>query len=124
MVIETNIPATVETRPALYYTYRQNNSGGHFITDDKVCGFVVIQAHDEKDADRRAQNIGIYFDGVAGGWDCDCCGDRWSNAWQDGTEQPELYGKHPADYDDSFTKNGEVFCRVYHLDKSIKEYKK
>ena len=123
MVTETNTPAIVKNRPALYYTYRQNNSGGRFITDDEVCGFVVIQAHDEKDADRRAQNIGIYFNGVDAGWDCSCCGDRWDEAWEDGTEQPELYGKTPEDYNDAFTKKGEVFCRVYYIDGSVTEYK-
>ena len=29
------------------------------------------------DANDIAQGNGIYFNGVADGIDCDCCGDRW-----------------------------------------------
>ena len=29
------------------------------------------------EANTKACDIGIYFDGVANGADCECCGDRW-----------------------------------------------
>jgi len=107
----------------LYYTYNQNNSGGSFHHDSRVCHYVIVQAVSPADADRRAENIGIYFDGVAHGRDCSCCGDRWDSAWPAGTAQPEIYGKDPREYDDMFTKSGEVMCRIYHMDGTVTEVK-
>lgn len=60
-----------------FYEYDQNNSGGSFIENDKLCHRVIIEAESEKEADEIAKNIGIYFNGVAKGYDCECCGDRW-----------------------------------------------
>ncbi len=57
-----------------YFTFRQNNSGGSFDVDENVGVTVVIQAKDARDANRRAEKIGIYFGGRG---DCPCCGDRW-----------------------------------------------
>ena len=126
MVTETHTSAkaNLHETPSLYWTYNQNNSGGVFDLDEYVCHYVIIEARDKIDADRRAQSVGIYFDGVEAGWDCDCCGDRWCRAWEDGSNQPEIYGNHPREYGDRFTKKDGVFCRVYHLDGSISEYKK
>lgn len=107
----------------LYYTYNQNNSGGSFVNNDRVCHYVIVQAVSPADADRRAENIGIYFDGVADGQDCSCCGDRWDRAWQAGTAKPEIYGKDPREYDDMFTESSEVMCRIYHLNGTITEVK-
>ena len=60
------------------YLFDQNNSGGIFIVDDKVCPRVYITAKNSKEANEKAESIGIYFDGVANGLDCPCCGDRWN----------------------------------------------
>jgi hypothetical protein len=82
---------TVNTK---FYDYRQNNSGGGFDIDhDKGIGhYVIIEATDAADADRRAENIGVYFEGTYEGRDCECCGDRWYNTNGEGTEEPSLYG--------------------------------
>jgi hypothetical protein len=64
-----------------WYEYRQNNSGGSFIQNDDVSITVLIQAASTKEADTKAEDIGIYFDGCSDGRDCDCCGDRWNRAW-------------------------------------------
>lgn len=61
-----------------WYRFRQNNSGGHFILNDKVCAEIYIEAESPAVANRKAEDIGIYFDGVNKGIDCECCGDRWS----------------------------------------------
>jgi hypothetical protein len=63
----------------MFYRYRQNNSGGGFMVDkDRGVGHTVfIEAVDSTEASRKAQEIGIYFDGVDNGDDCECCGDRW-----------------------------------------------
>lgn len=62
-----------------FYEFHQNNSGGSFDIDDNrgIGPYVWIEAVDLDHAVSRASNIGIYFDGVANGQDCPCCGDRW-----------------------------------------------
>jgi hypothetical protein len=65
----------------MFYKYNQNNSGGHFIINDEVTKHVIIEADSAEEANQRAEKIGIYFNGVSCGQDCDCCGDRWSSAW-------------------------------------------
>ncbi|MHC8516834.1 DUF7296 family protein [Sporosarcina sp. ITBMC105] len=65
-----------------FYEYQQNNSGGGFDVDDKICHRVLIEAISAEDADEKAQEMGIYFDGVERGIDCDCCGDRWYSGTQ------------------------------------------
>lgn len=78
-----------------WYTFSQNNSGGRFIVDDKVDAYVIIQAPDADTANQLAERIGIYFNGVFDGYDCQCCGDRWSSMYSDdyGTDKPEIYGQ-------------------------------
>lgn len=60
-----------------YYMWRQNNTGGSFVTNDDLSRFVVIQADSYADAEEKAFSFGIYYDGVDSGYDCACCGDRW-----------------------------------------------
>ena len=38
---------------------------------------LYIEAESEKDATRKALNMGVYFNGVDDDVDCSCCGDRW-----------------------------------------------
>jgi hypothetical protein len=57
-----------------FYEFNQNNSGGNFVTTDKLCHRVVIQADSYDEARTKALDMGIYFDGAG---DCPCCGDRW-----------------------------------------------
>jgi len=71
----------------MYYEFRQNNSGGHFEENENVGQLVIIEASDPTEAYEKADNIGIYYDGVEKGIDCDCCGDRWS-AWLSTVELP------------------------------------
>jgi hypothetical protein len=62
-----------------YFLYRQNNSGGSYDIDieNGLNINVIIEADSEMEADAKAGDIGIYFDGVSCGIDCECCGDRW-----------------------------------------------
>ena len=60
-----------------FYHFRQNNSGGIFDVDDKLCASLYIEAENEEDAIQKAFDMGVYFDGVEDGHDCECCGDRW-----------------------------------------------
>lgn len=106
----------------MFYTYNQNNSGGRFHSDDRVAEYVIIEANAADEADIRAMDVGIYFDGVREGRDCGCCGDRWHQAYGDGTLEPEIYGEDPAEAE-SFKKNDQTpYCHVYYLDGSVKSY--
>ena len=82
---------TLQTR---YWHFSQNNSGGYFTIDDNagLGPSVWIEATSMRDAINRARDIGIYFDGVASGTDCPCCGDRWYEPWREdeGKEAPEI----------------------------------
>jgi len=123
--VETT-PATLETSaPARYFRYTQNNSGGRFNIDDKVAHHVIIQAHSASEANNLAKGVGIYFNGCDADIDCNCCGDRWSEAWDtEGTDTPLIYGGDPATHEDIFTPVGAPVCHVYHLDGSKTTYRK
>ncbi len=60
-----------------FYEFSQNNSGGGFDTDDKLCHRLFIEADSNKEAISKAENLGCYWNGVDEGMDCECCGDRW-----------------------------------------------
>lgn len=61
----------------MFFIYNQNNSGGSFVTNKNLCHRVCIEANNEKKAEEKAEELGIYFNGVDEGIDCPCCGDRW-----------------------------------------------
>ncbi len=69
-----------------FFEFDQNNSGGSFDIDDErgIGARVYIEAIDANHANARAEQIGLYFDGVDDGRDCGCCGDRWCRAWDKG----------------------------------------
>lgn len=64
-----------------WYCFDQNNSGGSFVVDDKVCHRLFIEANSTEEAISKAEDLGCYWNGVASGMDCPCCGDRWSCYW-------------------------------------------
>jgi hypothetical protein len=74
----------------MFFTYMQNNSGGTFVVDENLGHYVIIEAETEWQADAKAEDLGVYFDGCADGRDCDCCGDRWYSAAA-GTKTPKIY---------------------------------
>ena len=76
----------------MWYEYSQNNSGGSFVIRPQfgIGPRVWIEAASPEEADERALNLGIYFNGVEDGHDCDCCGDRWYPQWDDGEEYPAI----------------------------------
>lgn len=77
-----------------FYTFQQNNSGGDYNRDRNVDKFVVVEGNDIADIVDKADAIGIYFDGVDLGRDCECCGDRWSAPYDSDqlTATPKIYG--------------------------------
>ena len=67
-----------EIKDLKWFMFDQNNSGGSFDVDDKVCHRLFIEAESFSDAVEKAEELGCYWDGVDKGIDCSCCGDRWS----------------------------------------------
>lgn len=112
----------VETK---FYTYMQNNSGGYWQVDPNkgVAHIVIVEAIDSKDANNRAEKIGLYFDG----WnDCPCCGTRWDSQWgeSDATEIPTVYGQDPSEYvNDKWAKAFEKEVYVHYFDGQIEHIK-
>lgn len=85
-----------------FYTFSQNNSGGQF--DENLSQYVIIEASSAKEANRKAREIGVYFNGIDEGYDCECCGDRWVEVCEeDATEKPSVYGEHIKDNTDDTT---------------------
>lgn len=60
-----------------FYEISQNNSGGSFVVNDKLCHRLIIEAASAKEAWKFAKTLGCYANGCAKGKDCSCCGDRW-----------------------------------------------
>ena len=73
-----------------WYLFDQNNSGGYFEVNDKVCHRLFIEAESFDEAVEKAEELGCYWHGVEDGIDCPCCGDRW-NKWDDEPIDLEKY---------------------------------
>jgi hypothetical protein len=97
----------------MFFTYRQNNSGGSFEEDEKsgIGVTVIVEADNADEANARAKDIGLYFDGAG---DCECCGYRWSEAYPEevGDEVPSIYGE-PIDFDSAEGSNISVMGYNY-----------
>ena len=106
-----------------FYNYRQNNSGGSFELNDDVSYNVIIEANSGAEADERAEEIGMYFDGCDKEMDCPCCGDRWYSAQgEEGDATPLLFGKPAEEHEEQWAKPGEGYCHVYYLNGEKKTY--
>lgn len=86
----------------MFYTFRQNNSGGKFEVNDSVKHYVIIEADNAEEANNIAgEKTDIYFNGVDKNIDCECCGDRWDEQDEsDGTETPMIFGVDVFKYKD------------------------
>jgi len=93
----------------MFYTFRQNNSGGSFDFDEDagITHFVIVEAEKSSSANSIAENIGLYWNGCETGDDCGCCGDRWNKSYEsDAEKKPSYYGKELTS--DTF-KSGENY---------------
>jgi hypothetical protein len=115
------------TAKLLFYTYSQNNSGGSFDVDLKtgIAETVIIQAASVEEANAKAENIGLYWNGCDSGIDCECCGDRWSQPWDDGTPTPEIYGQpvNQENVNKTFCTGLRSAVAVHYYDGRIKIWK-
>lgn len=79
-----------------FFEFSQNHPYGSFDfdADAGISAHVIVEADSAEEANRRAEFIGLYFDGVAQGRDCGCCGDRWDAIFlcEEGDEVPSMYG--------------------------------
>lgn len=75
---------TVNTK---FFTFYQNNSGGYFIVNDDVAAHLVIEAQNAQEAINKMCKITENYS-----WYCSCCGERWADWVNDGTEEPIVYG--------------------------------
>lgn len=80
------------------YHFRQNNSGGHFVSTPDLDVNVFVEAHTYREANDLAEAVGVYFNGCSSGRDCSCCGDRWSPQWDESDAVTEA---EMATYDDA-----------------------
>lgn len=110
---------TVHTQ---YFCFNQNNSGGRFVSDpEKGIGpYVIIEAFDAIDANLRAQNVGIYFDGDR---DCSCCGNRWHETDGKGKEVPSIYDQDVSGgfYPSEFAPLSDGPAYIHFMDGTVKE---
>lgn len=87
-----------------FWLYSQLNTGGYF--DDNLPRRLWIQAETPGEANLRALAIGIYFDGVETGDDCECCGDRWDAAYG---QPDDMRQSSRSDDEPVYMEDGEVW---------------
>jgi hypothetical protein len=104
MLSTNKLEGTMTATNLRFFNFRQNNSGGSWDFDaaNGIGREVWIEASSADEANGRAEAIGLRFNGVALGFDCGCCGDRWNRAaaWEDEEEPVEPWGPgfvHHAD---------------------------
>lgn len=95
----------------MFYSFRQNNPYG--IWKDPAI-WVIVEADSVDEANRIAQDNGVYFDGCADEIDCPCCGDRWSRQWSDeiGMKDPGCYGSGDL-LEDELLVTGDYTCATH-----------
>lgn len=77
-----------------------------------------MEAGSVEEANARAEKIGLYFNGVAEGDDCSCCGDRWDPVFElEASPEPKVYGG-PVD----LTTKIEAEGFIHYLDGKIKRF--
>jgi hypothetical protein len=97
----------------MFYEFNQNNSGGSFMVDDKVCHRLIIEADSEDEATNKAIDLGVYFNGCEEGSDCSCCGDRWYGCNE--LTFPKEYSSFPKEEAEELasTYGAEVYAIKY-----------
>ena len=84
-----------------FFQFRQNNSYGVFTVNKTVCHRLFIEADTHAEAIEKAEELGCYWEGVAAGIDCPCCGNRW-NIWDDRPVETDDIEAHAQGLADSF----------------------
>ena len=104
----------------MFYTFRQNNSGGEWAKDMPI--YAIVEADSADEANSRAERVGLYFYGTEyGGQDCPCCGARWYpaiNGGWDVQEFPSIYGEPAETYVSKWADYEH--CTIYYKDGTTK----
>lgn len=95
----------------MFYEFDQNNSGGYFVENETICHRLFIEADSEYEAIFKAEELGCYWDGVAKGIDCECCGDRWYFPDQVDVNNIEEYAQSLADKWGWTTPDARIFYK-------------
>ena len=114
----------------MFYEYNQNNSGGSFDFDASmgITHHVIIEANSPEEANHKAEDIGLYFDGCDKGLDCPCCGDRWYPMWREeaGDPVPSIYGtplsEYVVDYSFFLWMGNDPECFVHYSDGRVEAF--
>lgn len=96
----------------MFFHFNQNNSGGFFDIDDNVRQCVIVEADNADHANDIAREIGIYFNGISRGRDCECCGDRWYPVWGNGEQD------YSSDYVASDADNANIILYLLNGDRA------
>lgn len=86
----------------MFYTYRQENSGGYYIQNNDVDRFVIVEGNNHQDiqetANRIFENHSEY---------CECCGKRWNDCdedWCELTDEPMIESTSVYEVEDYWYK--------------------
>lgn len=105
-----------------FYRFRQSNPGGW--RDYNFPLYMLVEAKSPTEANRIAEEHGVYFDGRATGRDCSCCNSRWSRADdEDGVDEPTCdWGVTPLSKEDRVA-NVRAPIWVVRFDGTVERYK-
>lgn len=106
-----------------WYEFEQNNSGGYFDVTDTVCHRLYIEARNDEEAIKKAEELGCYWNGVMEGLDCSCCGDRWYDCPFNVSNLKEFNGDIRAYAQERANKYGWTSPdgRIFHADGKVEE---
>lgn len=111
----------------MFFHFDQNNSGGSF---DPIGINIIVEADNFQEANDRAEEFGLYFNGCDDGIDCPCCGDRWYEQYddEDGMEVPSIYDTPVEQYMEkksrwcTWSNDKTPEAVVYYKDGTIKKH--
>ena len=94
----------------MFCTFYQNNSGGYFIQNEDVDGYVIIEGDTLDEILDSAEEIFESYREY-----CECCGERWNDYLVDEddlTDVPSIYGRSVYEYHYGF--NCDLKAIIYY----------
>jgi hypothetical protein len=101
-----------------FYTFDQNNTHGYFIKDEYLSEYVIIEANSADEANEKAVALGIYFDGIEKGVDCECCGDRWCATYEEAACEAPMIANEPAE-ECTYVYEDGIYCVIHFMDGTL-----
>ena len=84
---------------------------------------MIIEADSANEANIKAEEIGIYFNGCSIGMDCSCCGDRWCSVDEgDADNNALVYSDSVGNYNCMWTPLGKAYAYVYYKNGTKESY--